>query len=69
MKLHDLSSIEEKNYADIKECFCDIFTIWKEQMIEKYKWKTILEALKCPDVNESRIAEEIRLELSAVSSR
>lgn len=43
--------------------FCSVFTLWKKQLLPPYKWSTVLQALKSPSVNESRLAEELKNKL------
>ena len=48
--------------------FSHIFNIWKSRISPPYNWKTIIEVLKTPAVNEMRLAKEIQESLTGISA-
>ena len=44
--------------------FSSVFTTWKSETSSPYKWSTLIDVLKSPSVDETRLAEELMNKLT-----
>ena len=44
--------------------FASVFTAWKNCMKKSYTWAVLIEALKTPAVNETRLAQDLFAKLT-----
>ena len=55
---HDLNAISSREQDPIL-CYSEVFSLWKRRADPPFTWDTIVEALRAPAVEETRLAAEI----------
>ena len=55
---HDLNDISSREKDPIL-CYSEVFRLWKSKEDKPFTWATIVEALRAPSVEETRLATGI----------
>lgn len=50
--------------GNTNHCFSNVFTLWKNQTRHPYTWLVAVQALQSASVQENRLAEEIKMNLT-----
>ena len=60
LTVSDIYRINAENpQQNCTQCFIAVFVTWERTETEPYTWKTIIDCLDTPLVNEKRLAKEI----------
>ena len=64
MEYDQLQSLSVSNPPGSQQ-FASVFTAWKNCMRKDYTWAVLIEVLKTPAVNETRLARDLSKKLTA----
>ena len=59
LKIADVHRIEVESHGHCNEAYLDVFDTWKWQQSSPYTWRSVVECLQSPSVNEQEIARQI----------
>jgi len=65
----EIDRIDNQERGDTKECFREVFSLWRKKTTPPYTWTTVISALKSPCVSENCVAMELEQKYQTVHNK